>query len=236
MAIPTKDELLVAYAGNMNSRLTSGYGTYGVTEEQAQQLTALFTPYQAAYTLMMSSREAGTRSKSQTGVTAAAKKALLAHARMIYASVQANTTVADNLKTLLGVEIRKENRRPVPAPTQRPMVEIVSALTRTVTINVYDPASKTKRGKLPTAVSANVYSYAGATYPADPTLWQYCGPATKANFQIAFPDTMPGGQTVWICAAWVTRRGDVGPVSVPISTNVQGGGQNETQAAIKIAA
>ena len=236
VSIPLKDELLVPYMTNWNTRISTGYAVFGLTEEQAEHFTELFTPYQTIYAAMMSARGAGTRSKSQTIAKDLAKKNLLAFARQLYAFVQANTAVADNTKVLLGVEIRKSRPSPIPAPTQRPSMSIVSAIARTVTVNVYDPASKTKRGKLPTAVSASVYSYVGTTYPSDPTLWQYCGAATKPKFEIVFPDSVANGSQVWICAAWVTRRGDVGPVSVPVSTNVQGGGQQETPAGLKLAA
>lgn len=36
--------------------------------------------------------------------------------------------------------------------------------------------------------------------------------------------TSAGGARVWICAAWVNRKGQAGPRSSPVSTHIQGGG------------
>lgn len=130
--------------------------------------------------------------------------------------------------------IRKVKPTPIPAPTARPGMDLVAVVVRTVTVNIHDSASSTKRRKAAGATAAFVYTYVGESYPTDPTLWQFQGPATKSTYEIVFPDSVASGAQVWICAAWMNRRGETGPVSVPITTNIQGGGMSASS--MKIAA
>jgi hypothetical protein len=81
-----------------------------------------------------------------------------------------------------------------------------------------------KRGKPDGAVAAWVYSFVGTNYPADPSQWDFQGATTKSTHEIVFPDTVASGAQVWICAAWINAKQEPGPASVPITTNVQGGG------------
>jgi hypothetical protein len=81
-----------------------------------------------------------------------------------------------------------------------------------------------------------VYSFVGENYPSDPTLWNFEGATTKPKFQILFPSTMTGGTQVWVTAAWINAKQQAGPLSVPITTTLQGGGTTSQTANIKIAA
>lgn len=237
MAIPDNDALLVPYVTNWNTQFNESPLPFGLTPQQAAQLLAASTPYIASATTLNAQRALGTRAKSQTDARNTARDAMLVVLRALYAAVQFNADVSDENKTLLGVTIRSDSRRPTPPITQRPTMADIVCVGRTVSASIYDPASKSKRAKAPSAVSALVYSFIGETYPSDPTLWQLCGIATKSTFETTFADGVPAGSTVWLCAAWVDRKGNTGNVSQPISTNLAGGGVSSTRATkLKIAA
>lgn len=236
VSIPLKDDLLVPYLLNWNTRLTTGFASYGVTEDQATQFSALFLPYQTAYTLMINSRAAGTRSKSQTALKDQTKLAVLTYARMLYAGIQVNLDVADNLKTLMGVEIRKARPSPIPAPTQRPVLAITKVNGRTISMHITDGSVGGRARKAANAVAAWVYYFVGTVYPPDPGLWAFTGATSKYDYQITLPNDVSGGATVWVCAAWINGKQMSGPVSVPQMTHLQGGGVSEQPAAVKIAA
>ena len=42
--------------------------------------------------------------------------------------------------------------------------------------------------------------------------------------EVIFPNTVPAGSQVWVCAAWINTHQQAGPVCRPVSTNIQGGG------------
>jgi hypothetical protein len=223
MAIPKRDPQLVPFSTNWNTRLNADFASFDITDAQAKAYTDLHVPYIAAVSALTTAREAGTRSKSLTETRDTTRDALLKYARELYTTIQADNAVTDANKVLLGIHIRKTEPSRVPPPTERPGMEVVSVVARTVEVRIWDTASSTKRGKPANAVSAFVYTFAGATYPTDPTLWQFNGPATKSTYEIVFPDTIANGAQVWVCAAWVNRKGETGPVSVPVTTFVQGG-------------
>jgi hypothetical protein len=70
----------------------------------------------------------------------------------------------------------------------------------------------------------------GPDYPVDPSKWRYEGPCTGRKAAVVFDNSIPNGAEVWICAAWLNQKLQAGPTSIPLSTNLQGGG-SDTEAA-----
>jgi len=116
MAIPTKDVLLAPYATNWNTRIATGFATFGLTSVQAAAYTAVYTPWNDAYVELVDARTAGMRSEELTSNKDTAKAAMLPILRELYAIVQASLTVSDGNKNLLGVKVRSSQPSPSPAP------------------------------------------------------------------------------------------------------------------------
>ena len=224
MAIPTNDQQLVPYSINFNARANASYGKFNLTLDQAKAYTPLHDTYIAAQQAVEDARAAGMRSQSLTATRDAAKGSLLTYGRQLYNLVQVSADVTDADKILLGVAVRDTTPSPQPPPSVRPAVEIDSVFGRTVSIRVYDPATATKRRKPENVMAAWVYSYVGADYPTDPAAWDFNGAATRDRFDVVLPDSVPSGSQVWVCAVWINRKQVSGPVSSPVTTNVQGGG------------
>ncbi len=233
MAIPRKDSLLVPYSMNMNERINATPAIYGLTPDQGSKYLALHEVYVAAVEVLDLTRANGDQSQSLTAARNTARKNLLDYARMIYASVQKNTEISDADKILLGVHIIGRPTAVKP-PAVAPATTIKKVAGQTVTVSIFDPTSSTKRRKVKDAIGAWVYSFVGENYPADPALWQFEGTAGKHTFDVTIPNAPPGAR-VWLCARWVTRKGETGPMSMPISTYLQCGGVT-VQADLKLAA
>lgn len=230
MAVPTQDPLLVPFSTNMNTRLVaSGVGTYHIAAPVVADYTDKHEAFLEAYNAMIEAREAGTRSEAQTILKDATKASLLAIARSIYAAVQVNDTVSDADKVLLGVKIRA-----VPSPIARPSVapglHIDAVTGRIVSMTLHDNTVSPHRSKAPGAVAAWIYSFVGNDYPSNPAEWNFQGACTGRELQVEFENTVPAGAKVWVCAAWINAKQQAGPTSIPLSTNLQGGG-SEAEAA-----
>jgi len=225
------DAEMATGSGNFLSLITGTPSAYGLVVAQVNAYDVVNLTYQDAYNLAITP---ATRTKGAIKAKNDAKKALKTMAADLAAIIDATPTVTDQQKIDLGLAIRK-TPSPVPVPTDRPDVDLVSVTARTVTIRVHSGTSD-KRGKPDGTTAAWVYSYLGVNYPTDPTAWDFQGATTRSNHEIVFPDTVANGAQVWVCAAWVNRRGDAGPVSVPITTNVQGGGVSSATSGMKIAA
>jgi hypothetical protein len=229
MAIPTKDSLLVPYSTKFNDTLATNFATYHCTAAEAAQYTSLHTPYLEAYNALVEARAIGTRAESQTALKDATKQALLDFARQIYGKVAADMTISDSDKILLGVHVPVE-RTSIPRPNVAPAVYITGVNGRTVTGTLKDESVSPVRSKPPGSVSAWIYSFVGPDYPSDPSMWFFEGACAARQFSIVFKSTLPSGTRVWVCAAWINRKNEAGPISLPLPAILQGGG-SEVEAA-----
>lgn len=218
--LPQTDAALLAWSVNFKTLITATPTAFGLVAAQATAYGALHDTFAAAYQV---AKDPDTRTKPNVAAKDAARAALKDDARLLAKLVEGTASVTDAQKYSLGLNVRKQPT-PVPAPTTRPGVDLVSAIGRTVTIHIHDSASSSKRGKPAGATAAWVYTFVGAEYPSDPTLWDFQGATTKAKYEITFANDLPGGTQVWVCAAWINGKQEAGPASVPITTNLQGGG------------
>ena len=196
--LPQTDAALLAWSVNFLNVLQAGTALeYGVSAAQITQYASLHAAFAAAY---QTAKEPNTRTKPNVNTKDTAREALKNDARLLAQLVAGTATVTDAQKLSLGLNVRK-TPSPVPAPTQRPGVDLISAIGFTVSIGIHDSSSK--RGKPSGATAAWVYTYVGDTYPSDPTLWDFQGSTTKAKYDIVFDNFLPGGTQVWVCAAWI---------------------------------
>jgi hypothetical protein len=211
---------IVTGSANFASLISTGFAAYGLTTGQASAYGTLNTALQSAYS---TANEPTTR----TSPTIAAKQQAIvnmrANAILLAKIINATPTVTNEQLLGLGL-LPRMARTPIPAPGVRPAMDIIAVAGRTVSVSIHDSASSNKRGK-PAGVSAAwIYSFVGANYPADPTAWNFEGSSTKAKFDVVFPTSLADGSQVWLCAAWINNRQQSGPVSMPITANIAGGG------------
>lgn len=209
------------YTGSQafSTKISATPTAYGLVAAQATAYAALNTAYATAY---LAAIDPLTRTKGTVATKKQAKVNLKGSASDLARIINGTPTVTDTQKIDLGIGIRS-TPAPIPPPSVRPGVDIVSVVARTVKVHIHDSASSTKRGKPAGVLGASVYAFVGAVYPTDPTGWAFQGTTTKTTFDVVFPDTVANGAQVWICATWFNNRTQTGPISLPITTNVQGG-------------
>ncbi len=207
------------YAGSIHFSQTISLdpAAYGLNQQQADD-------YAAANALWVAAYEAAADEQTRTRLLVAAKRAAAATIRALASNlaqiINGTPGVSDAQKLDLGLSVRTRPSR-IGRPTHRPLVEVLAVTGRTVMLRIHDA---NRRGKPAGAAAAWVYTFIGETYPADADQWRNEGAATRAKHSITFPSALPAGQQVWIRAAWVNPRQEPGPMSMPITTNLQGGG------------
>jgi hypothetical protein len=229
--LPTGDNSLYNWALNFSTLLTANFAAYGLAQSMASTYSSKFNTYKTALTAAKSD---ATRGKQTVYVKNQAKKDLISYTRLVAGQISRTVSVSNAQKTELGLIVRKKPSRQ-PAPTTRPKTAIETQVMRTLGIRIWDDSTEYKRAKAPNTLGAKVYTFVGSDYPSNPTLWAYQGDATRGKYEIVFPDTVPSGAEVWVCCAWYNRKGETGPISLPISTTIQGGGSQQ-EAEMKIAA
>lgn len=231
--LPSADAQLLAWSTNFNSLINSTKGVgFGLTQAQAAEYTTKHTAFATAY---QTAYDPNTRTPPNITIKDEAKKQLDVMARELVRIVQSYPELTDDQRRELKITVRKQ-RTPQPPPTVRPALTIVSVTGRTVTIKIRETGESSRRGKPADVLGASVYSYVGPTYPTDPTLWAFDGTTTKTTHSIVFPETVPNGSQIWVCAAWFNRKTETGPVSIPVTTNIQGGLGESSPVVMKMAA
>jgi hypothetical protein len=163
-----------------------------------------------------------TRTKFTVGERDVALAAAKVAKKNLLAIISGWPELSEPQRELIGITVRRKPT-PTPPPTVRPGVDITSSFGRTVGLHIHDSSSSSKSGKPPGVVQALIYTFVGATYPSDPSKWEFAGVATRQTHQVTFSDTVAAGSQVWVCCAWANRKGEAGPVSVPQTINLAGG-------------
>jgi hypothetical protein len=207
------------YSGSkhFSSRISLDPAAYRLTQQEADDYAAANAIWVAAYEAC---RDPQTRNRLLVAAKNAAARTIRALSADLARIINGTPGVTDVQKLDLGLSVRTTPSR-IARPTRRPLMEVLSVVGRTVTVRIHDP---TRRGKPLGAAAAWVYTFMGENYPTDANQWRCEGAATRAKYSIVFPSAVPSGQQVWIRAAWVNPRQEAGPMSVPITTNLQGGG------------
>lgn len=222
--LPSGDAELLAWSTNFNSLINSKASGFGLTNALAQAYTAKHTAYATAF---QTAFDPNTRTRPNLALKDQAKAALDLYARELVRIVQAYPELTDDQRRELKITVRK-SRTPNPPPTVRPALTIVSVTGRTVTVKIRDNGESSRRAKPADVLGASVYTFVGANYPTDPLAWTFDGTTTKTTHSIVFPQDVPNGAQIWVCAAWFNRKTETGPVSIPVTTNIQGGlGQSQ---------
>ena len=221
MSIPRKDPALADWSTNANAKLVaSGATTYQLTASQVSGYTLKHDEFLAAYNAMKAARDEGNRAENLTADKDDKKKALLDYARPIYAFVQANLSITDGDKILLGVTPRDSEPTPIPPPANAPELTVVGVNGRIVEVRLRDPADPDRRA-LPVGVDgAIVMSHVGETAPSDPFQFAVQGALGKTSGTVVIPDSAAPGTKVWLSAVWFNEKKQFGPASFPISTHV----------------
>lgn len=210
---------LASGAQNLVEIVTPAPATYGLTVGHVTSYTALTTSY---VELLNLATEPATNSKVAVANKNAAKKALRAASLDVARIITATPTVTN--AQLLALRLNERIvPQPQPVPMTPPFVDIISVVGRHAKIRAHDAVNELNRGKAPGAVGVNVFTFVGPEAPTDPSQYQFQGMSTRCLVEIAFPNSVPSGSTVWVSCCWVGTRGNVGNGSVPISFTLQGG-------------
>jgi len=227
----TEADLYVGSEVFMNLVSTSP-GTYEVPLPLSITLANDTGAFRIAYVV---SSTPATKTRGAT----AAKDVSMATLRQTIADVvkhiNAATTVTAEMRIALGLHLAK-SRQSVPAPTERPALDLVGVAGKTVTVRAHRDDAESKRGKPKNVVGAKYFYFVGEDYPAEAELWNYAGDATKGAFSVVLNPELPAGTKVFVTAAWYIRKDSAtGPLAIPISTNLNYSGATST-GALKIAA
>ena len=215
---PGSDAKLLEWSTTFNAGLAANFALLGMTSAQA----ALYTTRHTAFAMALTAATTpATRTSITIGVKDEAKRQLKQLASGYSMMLQGNPSVSNAQREALGLRPRVMPT-PIPPPGTSPVIEIKGVTGWKVSIKLKS-ANGSHRGRPPLCSQAVVFSYTGATPPADITKWVYQGQTSKLVVDVQFSSTLASGTTVWLSAQWLNAKGESGPATFPVSTVLQGG-------------
>lgn len=224
----TDAELLLGSAA-FAAKILSDPEAYGLDAAAAQSYATLDAAWAAAYRAAI---DPETRTRPKVAAKDAARARLMAEGANLRKRIEGTAGVTDEQRIDLGLVPRVKPTR-IGRPTERPRVSVASVLPWTVTVEVN---RREGRGREAGAAAAWVYACVGDAMTADAGAWEFRGAVTRGRCDLEFAPTIPAGTPVWVRAAWVNRRGEMGPMSEPVMTHLQLGVARGSDGALKIAA
>lgn len=216
--IPLRDQQMRAFVSAFLATITPSPSTYGLVLGDVTLLTTQVDDFIAK---LATSDEPSTR----TSVTIAAKdmsrRTLLGTMRNLYKKVLAANLTNDKLEAL-GLQPRNAPS-PIPAPSMRPVITIVSRDENTVKLKFTDPTDPTRRGRPPGVDGIAVFKFVGPNAPTNEEDWEFEGNSTVTTVSVGFPTNVAPGTKVWFTAFYFNPRARSGPAATPVSTNIPGG-------------
>lgn len=218
---PTKEADFLAFAQSWSTHATATPTAYNWVAADATALAALIATLVSATT---AANDPATRTSVTVAAKDVARAAALAELKALKKKLEgAQPPIAANKREELGLPPKDATPTPVPPPSTRPLVAILATTGLNVSLRLTDENTPTRRSH-PVGVSgAEVFSFTGATAPADLRSWTFEGLATRSDMVVAFPPAAAAGTKIFIAARWYNNKGDTGPVSATASSYVGGG-------------
>jgi hypothetical protein len=211
---PVRDALLVSWANNFASVLSSDPGLYGATPEIAASFMTTANNLAAAYATAM---EPSTRTKgviaSKNDAITAMKIAARAIVRVIYTK-----DLPDEQLIAIGLRPRGA-RSAIPVPDAAPALKVLSVFGHNIRVRIRD-ASGQRRGRAEGCAGALLYSFVGADAPTSTSAWTSEGCVTSGSITVMFPASVPAGSKVFLTCCWMNPRGMTGPGCTPVVSQI----------------
>lgn len=207
--IPQRDNDLSLWSLNFTTLLTAVPANYGLTAPDAVIVANVVNPFITALNV---ATDPGTRTSATIATKDATKSAMLAIVRPYAQRIKLSAAVSDARKIAIGVGIRDTTPSPVPTPTTQPLMSIVAATPLQHEIRYADALTPDKRHKPFGAVALLIFISVGTVAPADPELAPFRALVTKQPYMHTYAPT-DVGKTAFVYGRWVTRTGELGPMS-----------------------
>jgi len=218
--LPGREGELRAWCNAFGSNLSSSPLEFGITVEMAAQYAERRVAFSDLYQAARNNR---TRTPAVIRAKDEAKRALVTLTRELARVIQANSSVSNEQRTVLGLTVRRTERTPVERPDQPPELVIRSTSGRRVKILLRRIDDASGRGKPAGVAGATVLSYVGELPPIDRRAWSFEGNTARTLRTVNLPASVPKGARVWFTAVWFNTRMKSGPAATPVMTNLQGG-------------
>ena len=216
--LPSRTADLIDWADAFGGNLMADPAAYGMLEAAVEDYLVVLNKAKAGIAL------AGNPATSTRPIIAQKTEdveSLRAASRALVRQIQARPQTTTAQRETLNITVPDRKPTPHPAPGEMPDVQIAFAVRHTIALRIRREDGG--RGRPAGTTGANVYYAVGPAVPSTAGGWTHACQATRMGCQIELPASTPAGATVWVAANWYNGRGETGPLSDAVSTNLPGG-------------
>jgi len=218
--LPRTDSGLRDWLINFASLIADNPGRYGLDSADADVITNQSDAYDDAY---QESQAPTSRTSDIIARKDALRASAVASVRVYARMIKANMGVSNEDKIALGLHVDDPTRTPIPAPTTAPLLMITGAFSGTHELRYADETTPASRRKPEGVMQLQLSMVVGDSPSANPEDARLVGLYTKQPITIEH-DPEHAGQVATFFGRWVTRKGLVGPWSLPEAMTIAFGG------------
>ena len=217
---PRADLELRQFTATLLSTISAQPEVYGVSPQELARQAACQQEFEHWLSVVRSQRlYMGYPMKNE------ARTALKDQTRRLIAIVRAQVDLPKERLLALGLRSPRSSS-PLAPPQEAPRLQWIKSdraavefwVRRSGVISLSRPEG---------VIGAMVWTWTGVYPPPDiRRQWQWGGNFHRRRVKVDFGSTAPNGAEVWIAAAWIDRKAQVGPVSRPLHVCVAGLGHS----------
>jgi len=221
--LPKRDQDLLDFAENMNTKIAVDPTAWGLTLGQQGAFDTLVTTFASA---MATLQDPLTRSTPFVVAKNDARDLLINDEngiRKLVDIIQAYPGTTNQMRSEINITIRDTTPTPVPPPSTQPVVHVTGVDDFTIHFYLRDSVDPDRRAKPDGVASARIVTWVGDDPPLDFTAWSAGTTVTRTTGSVTVPVTSAPLSRVWVAAQWVNGKGQTGPFSTAVWTNLGGG-------------
>lgn len=210
--VPMRESELRDFSNQFAAAISADPTAYGLTLGDASDFEALNTAWVNAYTAATNS---ATRGDLTIQAKNDAKAAMLPQLRSLGMFIQNRPATTNEQRVMLGLTVPAVEPSPVPVPGSAPLIVVESKYNRSIDLRFKDVANPDNDGKPEGVIGLALFSWVGATPPADLKDWKFEGNTTRVRATVTFPVDVPYASQVWFTAFWFNTKAQSGPATHP---------------------
>jgi hypothetical protein len=214
--IPAEDGNALTWMQVFSAGIAADPGKYGVSAADATAISNAVNDFDATYAIAM---DPATRTKVSVAAKDDARTSAEQICRQFATLIKHNAGISDPDKIAIGVRPVNPDRNPIEVPETSPLLNIIGATPGAQTVRYADTNTPDSGAKPFGATSLQLFVAIADDAVDDPDLASFHGSFTRNPVAVAF-DASDDGKMATYFARWSSRRGDVGPWSLPVAMRI----------------
>lgn len=214
--IPAEDGKTLTFLETFEQGIAADPAAYQLSISDSASITNAVNIFAAAYA---DSQDPAERTAVTVNLKDEARNSAVAICRQYATAIKFNAGISNALKIAIGVKPVNTSRQPIVAPSTSPLLNVIGATPGAQTIRYADSNTPESGAKPFGALQLQLFVAVGAAPIGDPELAKFYGAFTRNPVGIPF-DFADDGKMATYFGRWSTRKGEVGPWSLPVSMRI----------------